>query len=101
MKNNNKSKLYYVIIILISQSFLLLLVATWRDINVFNIVSNNTLLEIILFTAIILSLISIVLIKELFKMVNREMEYKIQQIKLSEKRKLIRKLREQKHDFSK
>ncbi|GAB6137174.1 sensor histidine kinase [Halanaerobaculum tunisiense] len=99
MNNLSKSKLFYIIIILLVQSFLLLLVTTWRNISFFNI-TGTVILEIILFIAVGLSILSIIMIKELSKIINSNIQQKIKTVKLQEKEKLIKNLRRQKHDFS-
>lgn len=58
------------------------------------------LLDLILFLALILSILSIVMVKELFKLSKFKTEFKVLQIKLEENQKLIKSLRQQKHDFS-
>ncbi|MGM0472458.1 MAG: sensor histidine kinase [Bacillota bacterium] len=99
MNKLSKSKLFYVIIILLVQSFLLLLVTTWRNISLFNI-AGTVILEIILFISVGLSILSIMMIKELSEIINSNIQRKIKAVKLQEKEKLIKNLRRQKHDFS-
>ncbi|MBM7623126.1 sensor histidine kinase [Sporohalobacter salinus] len=101
MKWESNSKVKYIIIILLTQSFLLLLFNNKIQFGYFKsqpLLANAVLLVTICLS--ILSILSIIMIKEVFKLINREMEFKLQEIKLEEKEKLIRNLRSQKHDFA-
>ena len=95
-----ESKLQYIIIILLLQSLLLL--TFWSNIKseTFDIANNDNLLGVILFITIGLSILSIIMVKELFRLIQKTTEYKIQQVKLEESEKLIKSLRSQKHDFA-
>ncbi len=93
-----KSKLSYVIIIILCQTFLLLFVTAWKQLDLFNI-SYDNILNIILFIAVGLSILSFIIIKELFVLIQEEVDYKVNQVRLEENQKKINKLRSQKHDF--
>lgn len=98
MKWESNSKTKYIIIILLSQSFLLLILNAGSQINFFD--SQPLLLNIFLFITICLSILSVIMIREVLKLINHEMEFKLQKVKLEEKEKLIQNLRSQKHDFA-
>ncbi|WP_408955332.1 sensor histidine kinase [Natroniella sp. ANB-PHB2] len=95
-----KHKFRSVIIILLMQSFLLLVLTLWRNLNIFEIVSINRLIDIILFIAVGLSILSVIAVKELFKLNQHQIEMKLQRLKLDENQKLVKNLKSQKHDFS-
>ncbi|WP_243832476.1 sensor histidine kinase [Orenia marismortui] len=96
--NFNKKSLYQVMIILLTQTLLLLFITCWNEVELFG-VSYDKLLNIIIFVVVGLSILSIIMVAELYKMVEYETEFKIQQVKLKENKKLIDSLRSQKHDF--
>ncbi|ADL12128.1 sensor histidine kinase [Acetohalobium arabaticum] len=98
MKWKSNLRIKYIIIILLTQSFLLLIFNIKSHITSFKLPS--VLLNIILFISICLSFLSIIMIKEAIKLINHEMKFKLQKVKLEEKEKLIESLRSQKHDFA-
>ncbi|WP_089750080.1 MULTISPECIES: sensor histidine kinase [unclassified Candidatus Frackibacter] len=99
MMKRSTSKLKYVVFLLLIQSFWLLMTGVWRGLDIINL-GPKFLLDIILFIAVGLSVFSIIMIKEIFKVINKEMQFKIQKIELKEKEKLNKNLRIQKHDFA-
>jgi hypothetical protein len=94
----NKKSLYQVMIILLTQTLLLLFITCWNEVELFG-VSYDKLLNIIIFMVVGLSILSIIMVAELYKMIEYETEFKIQQVKLEESKKSIESLRSQKHDF--
>lgn len=85
-------------IILLTQTLLLLFITGWNEVELFG-VSYDKLFNIIIFMVVGLSILSIIMVAELYKMVEYETEFKIQQVKLEESKKSIKNLRSQKHDF--
>jgi hypothetical protein len=98
MDKLNKSSMYQMIVIILMQTMLLLFMATWKEIDLFGI-SYDKLLNIVIFVVVGLSLLSLIVVKEIYKVIEYETEFKIQQIKLEENKRLIQTLRSQKHDF--
>ncbi|MCK8824557.1 sensor histidine kinase [Fuchsiella alkaliacetigena] len=94
----NNSKLQYLIIVLLLQTFLLLLFTIWESLDIFNL-SHEIFLRVILFVVIGLSILSVLMVKEAFKLMKYEVEYKLQKLKVKEQEKLIKSLKSQKHDF--
>ncbi|MGM0472282.1 MAG: Spo0B domain-containing protein, partial [Bacillota bacterium] len=98
MDRISNSKLKYIIIILLAQSLLLLMINGGIHISIFNL--KPILLDIFLLITIGLSFLSIIMIQEVFKLIQRETGFRIQQVKLTKNEELIKNLRSQKHDFS-
>lgn len=90
--------MYQMIVIILMQTMLLLFMANWKESDLFGI-SYDKLLNIIIFVVVGLSMLSLIVVKEIYKMIEYETEFKIQQVKLEQNKKLIRTLRSQKHDF--
>ncbi|GAB6099633.1 Spo0B domain-containing protein [Halanaerocella petrolearia] len=99
MNDFNNSRLKYIIIILLLQSFLLLYITVWRELDLF-VFASDVLIKIFSFIVVGLSILSIIMVKELYRMIKHKADVKIKQIKLEEKERLIKSLRSQKHDFS-
>jgi len=99
VNNDDKFRLQYIIVILLVQSVLLLLTTSWKEIDLL-IIPFGKYMHIILFIVIGLSVLSIILIRDLYKMIKEQAEDKIKQVKIEEKERLIKELRSQKHDFS-
>ncbi len=99
MKFSNKSKYEYVLLVLLGQSFLLVFITMWRKLDLL-VYSSEIILNIVLFIAVGLAVLSIIMIKDLYMMIKREAKFEIQKVKLVEDERLINSLRSQKHDFS-
>ncbi|SJZ99982.1 sensor histidine kinase [Selenihalanaerobacter shriftii] len=99
MHKFKNSNLKYVVIILLTQTLLLLIVAIGLKTNFFEVIAINYLLDFLLFIAVGTSILSIIIVKQLFKIMEIEVNSKIQKMQLNKNRELIESLRSQKHDF--
>ncbi|MCK8816652.1 ATP-binding protein [Natroniella sulfidigena] len=100
MHDFNKFSFKTIIIVLLAQTFLLLLLSSWRSIGLLDLLSSQLLLDVILLLALVLSVLSIVMVKKLVKLNKFKTDFKVLEIKMEENQKLIKSLRQQKHDFS-
>ncbi|MCK8817407.1 ATP-binding protein [Natroniella sulfidigena] len=99
MIESSKLQIKALVLTLLLQSFLLLWVHQWRISEIINI-QDNYLTRIILFMAVCLSILSMIIIRKIFNLVKYELDYKVQEVKLEEKKKMIEAFRSQTHDFS-